>query len=130
MFSFFGLVALTGVVVNDSIVLIDFINRRVRAGLSIDEALMEAGHRRFRPVILTSATTIAGLLPILLETSFQAQILIPMATSLSFGLLLATLLVLILVPTFFRIYYDVITFLARSTVQQETVEAESEPAAV
>ena len=130
MFSFFGLVALTGVVVNDSIVLIDFINRRVRNGLPIDEALMEAGHRRFRPVILTSATTIAGLLPILVETSFQAQILIPMATSLSFGLLLATLLVLILVPTFFRIYYDVITLFARSSIQPETVKAESEPASV
>ncbi len=106
MFSFFGLVALTGVVVNDSIVLIDFINRKVRSGIPIDQALLDAGQRRFRPVLLTSLTTIAGLSPILFETSFQAQILIPMATSLSFGLLVATLLVVILVPTFYRIYFD------------------------
>ena len=108
LFSFFGLVALTGVVVNDSIVLIDFINARVRSGMSINEALLEAGRRRFRPVLLTSATTIAGLLPILLETSFQAQFLVPMAVSIAFGLLLATVLVLLLVPTFYRIYSDLL----------------------
>ncbi|MFC1757243.1 efflux RND transporter permease subunit [Planctomycetota bacterium] len=106
LFSFFGLVALTGVVVNDSIVLIDFINARVRSGLEVSEALMDAGRRRFRPVLLTSATTIAGLFPILLETSFQAQYLIPMAASLAFGLMLATVLVLVLVPTFYQIYRD------------------------
>ena len=106
LFSFFGLVALTGVVVNDSIVLIDFINRRVRDGVPIDEALIDAGRRRFRPVLLTTLTTVAGLLPILLETSFQAQVLIPMANSLSFGLLLATGLILILVPASYRIYHS------------------------
>ena len=111
LFSFFGLVALTGVVVNDSIVLIDFINHRVRGEdeSHIDEDLVEAGKRRFRPVLLTSATTIAGLLPILLERSFQAQLLIPMATSISFGLLLTTVLVLLLVPTFYRLYWEVTT---------------------
>jgi len=101
LFSIFGLVALTGVVVNDSIVLIDFINRQIDSGSSLKQALLDAGCRRFRPVLLTSVTTIAGLTPILLETSFQAQLLIPMATSLSFGLMLATLLVLFLVPTFY-----------------------------
>jgi hydrophobic/amphiphilic exporter-1 (mainly G- bacteria), HAE1 family len=105
LFSTFGIVALTGVVVNDSIVLIDFINHRVRDGIPLREALVDAGNRRFRPVLLTSLTTIAGLLPILLETSFQAQFLIPMATSLSFGLLFATLLVLVLVPVFYSIYF-------------------------
>ncbi|MEE2705621.1 MAG: efflux RND transporter permease subunit [Planctomycetota bacterium] len=105
LFSFFGLVALTGVVVNDSIVLIDFINHRVRGGMPVDQALIEAGRRRFRPVLLTSMTTIAGLFPILIESSFQAQILIPMATSLSFGLLLATVVVLIMVPVLCGIYY-------------------------
>jgi hydrophobic/amphiphilic exporter-1 (mainly G- bacteria), HAE1 family len=110
LFSFFGLVALTGVVVNDSIVLIDFINHRVRRGEDLDEALIDAGQRRFRPVLLTSATTIAGLLPILLERSFQAQLLIPMATSLSFGLLLTTVLVLLIVPTTYRIYRHWIPF--------------------
>ena len=106
LFSFFGLVALTGVVVNDSIVLIDFINARVKAGVPAKQAVVEAGRRRFRPVLLTSATTVAGLVPILLEKSLQAQILIPMATSLAFGLLLATVLVLVLVPTLYRIYRD------------------------
>ncbi len=110
LFSFFGLVALTGVVVNDSIVLIDFINRQVRDGVPVDEALVNAGARRFRPVLLTSMTTIAGLFPILIETSFQAQILIPMATSLSFGLLLATIIVLGLVPVLCRVYYSVFPF--------------------
>ena len=103
-FSMFGLVALTGVVVNDSIVLIDFINMRIRNGIPLNQALLEAGQRRFRPVILTSITTIAGLFPILLERSFQAQYLIPMAISLSFGLMLATFLVLYLVPVFYRMY--------------------------
>ncbi len=104
MFSLFGLVALTGVVVNDSIVLIDFINHRVRDGLAIKDALVDAGAQRFRPVMLTSVTTVAGLLPILLERSFQAQIVIPMATSLCFGLIMATGLVLFLIPALYYIY--------------------------
>lgn len=110
LFSFFGLVALTGVVVNDSIVLIDFINARVNAGIPAQQAVVEAGRRRFRPVLLTSATTVAGLVPILLERSLQAQVLIPMATSLAFGLLLATVLVLVLVPTLYRIYRDIVPY--------------------
>jgi HAE1 family hydrophobic/amphiphilic exporter-1 len=104
IFTMFGLVALTGVVVNDSIVLIDFINRRMQAGDELVEALMTAGRRRFRPVILTSITTIAGLTPMLMETSFQAQFLIPLAATMVFGLLLATVMVLILVPLFYLIY--------------------------
>jgi multidrug efflux pump subunit AcrB len=104
MFSLFGLVALTGVVVNDSIVLIDFINHRVSGGLSIKDSLVDAGAQRLRPVMLTSVTTVAGLLPILLERSFQAQIVIPMATSLCFGLLASTVLVLLLTPTMYYVY--------------------------
>ena len=104
LFSFFGLIALTGVVVNDSIVLVDFINRRIREGMSLHDALMSAGQRRFRPIMLTSMTTIAGLFPILLETSLQAQVLIPMAASLIFGLATGTLLILILVPVFYSMY--------------------------
>ncbi|WP_417387567.1 efflux RND transporter permease subunit [Gimesia sp.] len=104
LFSLFGLVALTGVVVNDSIVLIDFINHRVADGLPLREALIDAGRRRFRPVLLTSMTTIVGLAPILKETSFQAQIIIPMAASLIFGLMLATVLVLFLIPTYYYLY--------------------------
>lgn len=104
LFSLFGLVALTGVVVNDSIVLIDFINHRIADGLPLKEALVDAGRRRFRPVLLTSMTTIVGLVPILKETSFQAQIIIPMAASLIFGLMLATVLVLFLIPTYYYLY--------------------------
>jgi HAE1 family hydrophobic/amphiphilic exporter-1 len=103
MFSLFGLVALTGVVVNDSIVLIDFINDRLKNGMPLGDALIDAGRRRFRPVLLTSVTTVAGLTPILLETSMQAQFLIPMATSLCFGIMMSTVLVLVLVPSFFQV---------------------------
>ena len=88
LFSMFGLVALSGVVINDSIVLIDFINSRVREGTPIRQALLESGERRFRPILLTSLTTIAGLIPLMMERSFQAQLLIPMAASLAFGLML------------------------------------------
>jgi multidrug efflux pump subunit AcrB len=102
--SLFGLVALTGVVVNDSIVLIDFMNHRVRSGLPLIEALIDASCRRFRPVMLTSLTTVAGLSPIMLERSLQAQFVIPMAASLCFGLMFATLLILILVPTVYLVY--------------------------
>ncbi|HAY80457.1 MAG TPA: AcrB/AcrD/AcrF family protein, partial [Planctomycetaceae bacterium] len=104
LFSMFGLVALTGVVVNDSIVLIDCINQRIQEGLPLFRALIEAGKRRFRPVLLTSVTTVAGLLPLLMETSFQAQVLIPMAVSMAFGLMLATVLVLYLVPVYYSLY--------------------------
>ena len=108
IFSMFGLIALTGVVVNDSIVLLDFINRMIKEGHSIRKSIVLAGQRRFRPVILTSLTTMAGLIPMLLETSFQAQVLIPMATSLCFGVLFATVLVLVLVPVAFEIYAYVV----------------------
>ncbi len=106
LFSMFGLVALAGVVVNDSIVLIDFINARLHEGRPVLEALREAGRQRFRPVLLTSLTTIAALLPLLTETSLQVQVLIPMATSLAFGLMAATIWVLFLVPTIYVIYAD------------------------
>jgi len=104
LFSMFGLVALAGVVVNDSICLIDFINIRVREGHPLRAALREAGCLRFRPVLLTSITTIGGLMPLLLEKSFQAQFLVPMATSMAFGLVMTTLLVLILVPVMYSFF--------------------------
>ena len=104
LFSLFGLIALTGVVVNDSIVLVDFINRRIREGVPLMEALEQSGQRRFRPIMLTSMTTVAGLFPMLLETSLQAQVLIPMAVSLIFGLMTGTFLILFLVPIFYNFY--------------------------
>ncbi|MGK0500631.1 MAG: multidrug efflux pump subunit AcrB [Oceanicoccus sp.] len=96
--SMIGIIALSGVVVNDSLVLVDYINQRVREGLIWTEAVMEAGVRRFRAVLLTSVTTFVGLLPIQLETSIQSQFLKPMAISVSFGVLFATVVTLILVP--------------------------------
>jgi multidrug efflux pump subunit AcrB len=119
LFSMFGLVALSGVVINDSIVLIDFINGRVREGIPVREALLESGERRFRPIILTSMTTIAGLIPLMLERSFQAQLLIPMAASLAFGLMLGTILVLVLVPVFYLQYVKVLNLLGVSLVEEE-----------
>ncbi len=107
MMSLFGLVALSGVVVNDSLVLLDFVNRAMRQGLAIEDAVMVGGQARFRAIMLTTITTVAGLLPILLEGSFQAQFLIPMAISISFGLMGATFLVLLLVPALYMLLYDI-----------------------
>jgi multidrug efflux pump subunit AcrB len=106
--SIFGIVALSGIVVNDSLILIDFINRATRGGMAVDEAVMQSGRARFRPVLLTSITTVAGLLPLLLETSFQAQFLIPMAVSISFGLIAATFLTLLYVPALYLIIHDIL----------------------
>ncbi len=114
MFSMFGMVALSGVVINDSIVLIDFINARAREGVPIYEALIESGERRFRPIMLTSMTTIAGLIPLMMEKSFQAQLLIPMATSLAFGLMVGTTLILVLVPTMYMLYEKLIRLFGMS----------------
>ena len=107
MISLFGIVALSGIVVNDSLILIDFINRAVRSGAPVAEAVIASGKIRFRPVLLTSVTTIAGLFPLLLERSFQAQFLIPMAVSISFGLLAATLLTLLYVPALYLVLDDI-----------------------
>ena len=96
--SMIGIVALSGVVVNDSLVLVDFINRYHKKGKSIKEAAIESGQARFRPILLTSITTFVGLIPLLLEKSLQAQFLIPMAVSLGFGVLFSTFITLILVP--------------------------------
>ena len=106
MLSMFGVVALTGVVVNDSLVMVDFINKMRDGGRPITEAIREAGAQRFRPILLTSVTTFLGLTPILLEKSLQAQFLIPMAVSLGFGVLFATFITLMLVPVLYLILDD------------------------
>ena len=107
-----GLMALTGVVINDSLVLVDFINQQHRAGMPLDEAVKRAGVARFRPVMLTSLTTFFGLLPLLMEKASTAQFLIPMAISLGFGILFATLITLILVPTNILIVDDIRRYFA------------------
>jgi multidrug efflux pump subunit AcrB len=106
--SLFGIVALTGVVVNDSLLLIDFINQKRREGADLVQAVIESGMRRFRPIVLTSLTTSLGLTPMILEKSLQAQFLIPMAISLGFGILFATLITLLLVPSLYLILEDLL----------------------
>lgn len=101
-----GLVALTGVVVNDSLVLVDYINKRRATGLAYVQAIRQAGIARFRPVLLTSLTTFASLTPMLLERSVQARFLMPMAVSLAFGVLFATVITLVLVPAGYLILED------------------------
>ena len=98
MLSMFGIVGLSGVVVNDSLVLIDFINERQRAGLPMAEAIVQGAKVRFRPIMLTSVTTFLGVSPIILERSTQAQFLSPMAVSLGFGILFATFIIMLAVP--------------------------------
>ena len=106
--SIIGIVALSGVVVNDSLVMVDFINRYRREDKknALDAALA-AGPRRFRPILLTSVTTFVGLFPLLIEKSVQAKFLVPMAISLAFGVLFATLITLILVPTSYMVIEDI-----------------------
>jgi len=113
MLSIIGVVALAGVVVNDSLVLVDFINQKVSEGEEKLKAVVEAGQMRFRAVILTSLTTFLGLLPIQLETSIQAQFIKPMATSVGFGILFATAVTLFLVPILFFIAHDISQFFAK-----------------
>ena len=107
LLSMFGLVALSGVVINDSLLLIDKANRNRREGMPLYDAIVAAGTRRFRPIILTSLTTFFGLLPMMLETSVQAQFLVPMAISLGFGILFGTGVILLLVPALYIILEDV-----------------------
>jgi multidrug efflux pump subunit AcrB len=104
--SVIGFTSLAGVVVNDSILLVEFLKLRVREGYATVEAAKLASRERFRAVLLTSVTTVAGLTPLLLEKSMQAQILVPLATSIIFGLLTTTLLVLLVVPALFSILSD------------------------
>jgi HAE1 family hydrophobic/amphiphilic exporter-1 len=106
MVSMMGFISLAGVVINDSILLVQVIKRELQNGLDIIEAARKASRLRFRAVLLTSLTTIAGLFPLLLEKSLQAQVLVPMVTSIIFGLLASTILVLIVVPVLFSIIGD------------------------
>jgi multidrug efflux pump subunit AcrB len=109
LMSLFGIVALSGVVVNDSLVLIDFANRERREHeVNAHDAVLTAGVARFRPIILTTLTTFGGLAPMIFETSRQARFLIPMAISLGFGIVFATLITLVLVPSLYMVVVDAI----------------------
>ncbi|MEZ4922103.1 MAG: efflux RND transporter permease subunit [Crocinitomicaceae bacterium] len=104
--SAFGMIALIGILINDSIVFLDTYNRNLLDGMSRNEAIMDAAKSRFRPILLTSVTTVAGLLPLILETSFQAQFLIPMAVSIAFGLLFGTVFILFFFPCIILVHND------------------------
>ena len=124
LLSMFGIVALSGVVVNDSLVLLSFYNELRRQGKTVDEALVEAGCQRFRPILLTSLTTFFALLPIILEKSVQAQFLIPMAVSLGFGILFATTIILIGVPVGMKMLHDLLSLLGHE-IDEYRVEDEA-----
>jgi len=113
MMSLFGIIALSGVVVNDSLILVDFVNREKEMGVPLEQAVTDAARKRFRAILLTSLTTFFGLIPIVLETSLQALILIPMAASLAFGILFATVITLFLIPVLYLILDDFRTWLSR-----------------
>lgn len=117
--SFFGLIAAAGVVINDSLVMTDFINQRRKQGCKLIDAVTEAGTARFRAITLTSITTFVGVLPIMFETSMQAAIMIPMAVALGFAVLYATVVTLVLVPCLYLILVDIaqsVTWCYRGTV--------------
>jgi len=105
--SLFGIIAAAGVVVNDSLVMVDFVNKQREQGMALREAVVEAGGRRFRAIALTSLTTFIGLVPIMFESSMQAKIVIPMAISLAFGVGFATVITLILIPCLYVVLEDI-----------------------
>ena len=112
--SILGIVALAGVVVNDSLILVDYANKKVAEGLTTLDAIVEAGIRRFRPILLTTLTTFGGLAPMVFETSRQAQFITPMAVSLGFGILFTTFVCLLILPAFYLILGE---FLAKSEIK-------------
>jgi multidrug efflux pump subunit AcrB len=123
--SVMGFIALSGVVVNDSLIMIVATNRFRDAGSSPVDAVVLGGARRFRPILLTSLTTFFGLLPMIFETSVQAKFLIPMALSLGFGVLWATVIILLFVPAFYVILED-IRFIIFRAAPKETHPADVE----
>jgi len=118
MMSVMGIVALSGVVVNDSLILVDFVNKSTAAGQDKTSAILDAGCYRFRAIMLTSATTFLGLGPMLLERSAQAQFMIPMALSLAFGIVFATVITLLLVPSLYMILDDLSRFFSRNDIPE------------
>lgn len=118
--SLFGIIGLSGVVVNDSLVLIDYINRERESGANLADAILAGGKARFRPIILTSLTTFLGVLPLILEKSLQAQFLIPIAVSLGFGIVFATFIVLLLIPSLVVLEDRAMAFIQRTPVATKT----------
>jgi len=127
MFSVFGILAASGVVVNDSLVMVDYVNNSRKSGVKLKDAVVYAGTKRFRAIMLTSITTFIGLVPIVFfETSMQALIVIPMAVSLAFGVLFATLVTLIFIPSLYIIIEDIKGLLKRKKKQPSNFEDNEE----
>ncbi|WP_101759951.1 efflux RND transporter permease subunit [Oceanicoccus sp. KOV_DT_Chl] len=110
MMSFFGVIALSGVVVNDSLIMVDFVNKSTADGTDKFEAIVNSGAKRFRAILITSLTTFSGLLPMLMETSLQAKQVLPMAVSLGFGIIFSTVITLLLVPCLYMVLDDIAKF--------------------
>jgi len=124
MMSMYGFIALTGVVVNDSLIMVDFINRAKAQGMKLVDAVCQAGTQRFRAILLTSLTTFFGVLPLYFETSLQAQFIIPMAIALGFGIIFATVITLFLIPSLYLIKEDIHNLLRRtSPAPQQATES-------
>ena len=100
-----GIIGLSGVVVNDSLVMIDFINERLKEEVSIQDAIINGAKERFRPIFVTSATTFLGFTPLILEQSIQAQFLIPLGVSVGFGIVFATAILMMIVPALATVYF-------------------------
>jgi len=124
LLSIFGFFGLSGIVVNDSIILVTFYKRALEKGMEVRDALIEASAKRLRAVLLTSLTTIAGLTPLLFETSLQAQFLIPMATSIAFGLIFSTVIVLFIVPVLLSFYESFVGLFKQSPEQLDAEPVE------
>lgn len=107
LLSAWGMIALSGVIINDAVVFLDKYNRNLKIGMRVYDAAFDAGINRFRPIMLTSITTVLGLYPLILETSFQAQFLIPMAISVAYGVLIGTFIILLFFPVLIVIFNDV-----------------------
>ena len=107
MFSIFGIAAAAGVVINDNLVLVDFVNRKREEGTGAVQALVDAGVSRFRPILLTSVTTFVGILPLIAERSMQAQFLKPMVISLGYAVAFAIFVSLLLVPTLYAVGVEI-----------------------
>ena len=128
MLSMFGLVGLSGVVVNDSLVLLDFVNSEHREGKPMNEAILSAARIRFRPIILTTMTTFLGVFPMIIERSVQAQFLVPMAVSLGLGVLFATFVIMVLVPALTMLQHDVFGWWAARRERRRASRPEPEVA--
>ncbi len=128
LFSFLGIIALIGVIVNDSLVLVGKFNQNMREGMKFDEAIYDAGKQRFRAIFLTTITTVAGLAPLILNKSFQAQFLVPMAISVAYGIAFATGLTLIVLPVSLSLLNDFRRFMHTAITNQRVEKEAVEPA--